>query len=162
MLGFHIVPQTVLRDGPFGMGMVQIWIDIDEDVDLAHFFSQDDPRLRAMALFDAIINNTDRKIGHLLPDKSGHLYGCDHGVTFHSEYKLRTVLWQWAGEPLLESEISMLQSAMSGFPEIALALKDYLTSEEIDALKIRIVDLVENASFPLPNPDWPSIPWPAF
>ena len=115
-----------------------------------------------MALFDAIINNTDRKIGHLLPDKSGHLYGCDHGVTFHSEYKLRTVLWQWAGEPLLESEISMLQSAMSGFPEIALALKDYLTSEEIDALKIRIVDLVENASFPLPNPDWPSIPWPAF
>ena len=162
MLGFHIVPQTVLRDGPFGMGMVQLWIDIDEDVDLAHFFSQDDPRLRAMALFDAIINNTDRKIGHLLPDKSGHLYGCDHGVTFHSEYKLRTVLWQWAGEPLLESEISMLQSAISGFPEIALALKDYLTSEEIDALKIRIVDLVENASFPLPNPDWPSSPWPAF
>lgn len=162
MLGLHIVPQTVLRDGPFGMGMVQLWIDIDEDVDLAHFFSQDDPRLRAMALFDAVINNTDRKIGHLLPDKSGHLYGCDHGVTFHSEYKLRTVLWQWAGEPLLESEISMLQTAISGFPEIALALKDYLTSEEIDALKIRIVDLVESATFPLPNPDWPSIPWPAF
>ena len=161
-LSLHIVPPTVLRDGPFGLGMVQLWIDIDEEIDLAQYFSQDDPQLRTMALFDAIINNTDRKIGHLLPDKSGRLFGCDHGVTFHSEYKLRTVLWQWAGEPLLESEISMLQSAMSGFPEIALALKDYLTSEEIDALKIRIVDLVENASFPLPNPDWPSIPWPAF
>jgi uncharacterized repeat protein (TIGR03843 family) len=162
MLGFHIVPQTVLRDGPFGLGMVQLWIDIDEEIDLAHFFSQDDARLRAMALFDAIINNTDRKIGHLLPDKSGRLYGCDHGVTFHSEYKLRTVLWQWAGEPLSEQEISMLKSAISKFTEIVVALKDYLTSEEIEALKIRIMDLIESASFPLPNPDWPSIPWPAF
>jgi uncharacterized repeat protein (TIGR03843 family) len=162
MLGFHIVPQTVLRDGPFGIGMVQLWIDIDEEIDLANFFSQDDPRLRSMALFDAIINNTDRKIGHLLPDKSGHLYGCDHGVTFHSEYKLRTVLWQWAGEPLTKPEISMLKSAISQFPEIVVALKDYLTSDEIEALKIRIMDLLENASFPLPNPDWPSIPWPAF
>ena len=162
MLGFHIVPQTVLRDGPFGIGMVQLWIDIDEEIDLAKFFSQDDPRLRSMALFDAIINNTDRKIGHLLPDKSGHLYGCDHGVTFHSEYKLRTVLWQWAGEPLAKPEISMLKSAISQFPEIVDALEDYLTSDEIEALKIRIMDLIEKASFPLPNPDWPSIPWPAY
>lgn len=162
ILGLHIVPPTVLRDGPFGAGMVQLWIDIDKEIDLAHFFSQDDPQLRTMALFDAIINNTDRKIGHLLPDKSGHLYGCDHGVTFHSEYKLRTVLWQWAGDSLSGSEIAILQGAISGFPEIVDALKDYLTQQELDALEIRISDLLRNATFPMPNPDWPSIPWPAY
>ena len=161
-LSLHIVPPTVLRDGPFGLGMVQLWIDIDEEIDLAQYFSQDDPQLRTMALFDAIINNTDRKIGHLLPDKSGHLFGCDHGVTFHSEYKLRTVLWQWAGEPLLDSEIEILQKAIYEFAQIEDALNDYLTKDELVALEIRIRELLESGTFPLPNPDWPSIPWPAF
>jgi hypothetical protein len=162
LLALHIVPPTVLRDGPFGIGMVQLWIDIDEEIDLAQYFSQDDPQLRTMALFDAIINNTDRKIGHLLPDKSGRLFGCDHGVTFHSEYKLRTVLWQWAGEPLLETEIEILRKAISDFAHIEKSLNEYLTKDELIALKIRIQDLLENGTFPLPNPDWPSIPWPAF
>jgi hypothetical protein len=161
-LSLHIVPPTVLRDGPFGLGMVQLWIDIDEEIDLAQYFSQDDPQLRTMALFDAIINNTDRKIGHLLPDKSGRLFGCDHGVTFHSEYKLRTVLWQWAGEPLLNSEIEILQKAIYEFAQIEDALNDYLTKDELVALEIRIRELLESETFPLPNPDWPSIPWPAF
>ncbi len=161
-LSLHIVPPTVLRDGPFGLGMVQLWIDIDEEIDLAQYFSQDDPQLRTMALFDAIINNTDRKIGHLLPDKSGRLFGCDHGVTFHSEYKLRTVLWQWAGEPLLNSEIEILQKAIYEFAQIEDALNDYLTKDELVALEIRIRELLESSIFPLPNPDWPSIPWPAF
>jgi uncharacterized repeat protein (TIGR03843 family) len=162
LLALHIVPPTVLREGPFGIGMVQLWIDIDEEIDLAQYFSQDDPQLRTMALFDAIINNTDRKIGHLLPDKSGRLFGCDHGVTFHSEYKLRTVLWQWAGEPLLETEIEILRKAISDFAHIEESLNEYLTKDELIALKIRIQDLLENGTFPLPNPDWPSIPWPAF
>ena len=161
-LSLHIVPPTVLRDGPFGLGMVQLWIDIDEEIDLAQYFSQDDPQLRTMALFDAVINNTDRKIGHLLPDKSGRLFGCDHGVTFHSEYKLRTVLWQWAGEPLLDSEIEILQKAIYEFAQIEDALNDYLTKDELVALEIRIRELLESGTFPLPNPDWPSIPWPAF
>ena len=161
-LSLHIVPPTVLRDGPFGLGMVQLWIDIDEEIDLAQYFSQDDPQLRTMALFDAIINNTDRKIGQLLPDKSGRLFGCDHGVTFHSEYKLRTVLWQWAGEPLLDSEIEILQKAIYEFAQIEDALNDYLTKDELVALEIRIRELLESGTFPLPNPDWPSIPWPAF
>ena len=161
-LSLHIVPPTVLRDGPFGLGMVQLWIDIDEEIDLAQYFSQDDPQLRTMALFDAIINNTDRKIGHLLPDKSGRLFGCDHGVTFHSEYKLRTVLWQWAGQPLLDSEIEILQKAIYEFAQIEDALNDYLTKDELVALEIRIRELLESETFPLPNPDWPSIPWPAF
>ena len=161
-LSLHIVPPTVLRDGPVGLGMVQLWIDIDEEIDLAQYFSQDDPQLRTMALFDAIINNTDRKIGHLLPDKSGRLFGCDHGVTFHSEYKLRTVLWQWAGEPFLDSEIEILQKAIYEFAQIEDALNDYLTKDELVALEIRIRELLESGTFPLPNPDWPSIPWPAF
>ena len=91
-LGFNVVPLTVLRDGPYGQGMAQEWIDIDESIDLAQFFSTDHPRLRAMALFDAIVNNTYRKIGHLLPVNNKVVYGCDHGVTFHTEDKLRTVL----------------------------------------------------------------------
>jgi uncharacterized repeat protein (TIGR03843 family) len=162
ILSLHIVPPTVLRNGPFGIGMVQLWIDIDEEIDLAQYFSQDNPQLRTMALFDAIINNTDRKIGHLLPDKTGHLYGCDHGVTFHSEYKLRTVLWQWAGESMLDSEIEILEKAIYEFAQIEEALNDYLTQDELIALEIRIRELLESGTFPLPNLDWPSIPWPAF
>jgi len=109
-LGLDLVPLTILREGPYGIGMVQQWIDIDESIDLAGYFSQDLPQLRSMAFFDAIINNTDRKIGHLLPDEAGHLYGCDHGVTFHEEDKLRTVLWQWAGDELSSAEVKSLET----------------------------------------------------
>ena len=105
-LGFNVVPLTVLRDGPYGQGMAQEWINIDESIDLAQFFSTDHPRLRTMALFDAVVNNTDRKIGHLLPINNEVVYGCDHGVTFHTEDKLRTVLWKWAGVTLTTEEIA--------------------------------------------------------
>jgi len=113
-LGLDLVPLTILREGPYGVGMVQQWIDIDESIDLAGYFSQDLPQLRSMAFFDAIINNTDRKIGHLLPDQNGHLYGCDHGVTFHEEDKLRTVLWQWAGDELSSAEVKSLEILRDG------------------------------------------------
>ena len=91
---FGVVPPTVLRDGPFGTGMVQQWIDIDESIDLAEFYRTDNDQLRMIALFDAVVNNTDRKIGHLLPVNESKVLGCDHGVTFHEDDKLRTVLWQ--------------------------------------------------------------------
>src|SRR6185312_11003083 len=94
--GWDVVPPTVMRDGPFGPGMCQLWIDSDPDVDIIALSRRaDHVALRQMAVFDAAVNNADRKIGHLLPDRSGHLYGCDHGVCFAEEYKLRTVLWQW-------------------------------------------------------------------
>lgn len=162
-LEMHIVPLTILRDGPFGLGMVQEWIDIDQDVDLAEFFSQDDPQLRKMALFDAVINNTDRKIGHLLPHPDGRLFGCDHGVTFHHEYKLRTVLWQWAGSDLTEDEISSLQ-ALQEILETneSGTLQSLITQTELLSLKSRIDALIKDRSFPLPSTDWPAIPWPAF
>ena len=160
-LGFNLVPLTILRDGPYGIGMVQEWIDIDESIDLSLFFSSNDPALRSMAIFDAIINNTDRKIGHLLPTASGHLYGCDHGVTFHAQDKLRTVLWQWSEDPLTDKELSMLRAALVKLDgEIELSL--YLTQGEREALILRVQRLITTAVMPVPNPDWPAVPWPAF
>ena len=162
-LGFDLVPLTILRDGPYGFGMVQQWVDIDEEIDLAKFFATDHPRLRAMALFDAIINNTDRKIGHLLPLNSQTVFGCDHGVTFHSEDKLRTVLWQWANEPFTGEEIALLERAQSEIAgELGQQLSPYLTEVEINETARRVADLVASGRFPLPNPDWPAVPWPAF
>lgn len=159
----NVVPLTILRDGPFGVGMVQEWIDIDTSVDLANFFSSDDPRLRKMALFDAIINNTDRKIGHLLPHVNGSVYGCDHGVTFHKENKLRTVLWQWAGDSLSDEEMQILSSLLNKIENDQLEnLEDLITHTELNALIFRIEDLLKTKTFPLPNPEWPAIPWPAF
>jgi len=162
-LGFDVVPLTILREGPYGPGMVQQWIDIDESIDLAEFFSSDHPRLRAMAIFDSIINNTDRKIGHLLPVDSEIVFGCDHGVTFHVDNKLRTVLWQWADEPFTEMEILLLQKALRRIQtDLGLALQPFLTADEILATEKRIQALLESKKFPLPNPDWPAVPWPAF
>ena len=102
--GWKVVPPTVLRDGPFGIGMVQQWIILDESIDLAMYYRESNENLRRMALFDAVINNTDRKIGHLLPTIDGQLLGCDHGVTFHEEDKLRTVIWQFADSPITTKE----------------------------------------------------------
>jgi hypothetical protein len=162
-LGFHCVPLTILRDGPYGFGMVQQWIDIDESIDLASFFSTDHPQLRAMALFDAIINNTDRKIGHLLPLNDRQVLGCDHGVTFHPEDKLRTVLWQWAGDDLTKEELTTLRNAQLAFENhLAVILEPYLTNEEIARCLIRINRLIDTGKFPEPNPNWPAVPWPAF
>ena len=159
--GFNCVPLTVLRDGPFGEGMVQEWIDIDESIELVKFFSSDTPALRSMAIFDAVINNTDRKIGHLLPSASGELYGCDHGVTFHTQNKLRTVLWQWSGDGLTNTELELLARSLHIFQN-DLDLEPYLTSEEISALQLRVQRLISTGAMPVPNPDWPAVPWPAF
>ncbi|MEY4081873.1 MAG: hypothetical protein RLZZ389_140 [Actinomycetota bacterium] len=162
-LGFHIVPLTILRDGPYGSGMVQEWITLDESIDLAVFFSSDNPRLRSMALFDAIVNNTDRKIGHLLPISHDEVYGCDHGVTFHVEDKLRTVLWQWADDELTDQELQSLQMAQQLLAgELGEQLQPFLTQDEIDAISMRVNRLLSEGRFPLPNPNWPAIPWPAF
>ena len=159
---FSVVPPTVLRDGPFGVGMVQQWIDIDEEVDLAEFYRTDDPRLRKMALFDAVINNTDRKIGHLLPTVEGDLRGCDHGVTFHEEDKLRTVLWQWADKPLTEEEKAILQDLLQVLQKDPTEILELITEDEFDALVMRIQRLLEQERFPSPSEDWPAVPWPPF
>jgi len=160
---FDVVPITILREGPFGSGMVQEWIDIDTSIDLGTFFSSDDPRLREMALFDAVINNTDRKIGHLLPHADGSLYGCDHGVTFHQDNKLRTVLWQWAGDALSEKELQTLKDLLNKVNNQQVEnLQELITDVELAALIVRIENLLASKSFPIPSQEWPAIPWPAF
>lgn len=162
-LDFNLVPLTILRDGPYGFGMVQQWVDIDESTDLGKFFATDHPQLRSMALFDAIINNTDRKIGHLLPVDGETVFGCDHGVTFHVDDKLRTVLWQWADEPFTSGEIALLKKAQSSLSgELGQLLTPLLTEQEIAQTMRRVADLLSSGTFPLPNPDWPAVPWPAF
>ena len=159
--GLHVVPLTVLRDGPFGFGAVQQWINIDESIDLAIFFREDNPALRKIALFDAIVNNTDRKIGHLLPLSNEVVLGCDHGVTFHSEDKLRTVLWQWSGDKFTGEEIALLDNLLAKIAANA-ELKELITESEIAALEDRINSLISAGTFPTPSDEWPSIPWPPF
>ena len=161
--GWDVVPPTVYRDGPFGPGMCQLWIEADESVDLLELArSSDDSRLRQMAVFDAVVNNADRKIGHLLPDPSGHLYGCDHGVCFGAEYKLRTVLWQWRGKRLTPAAMAALQKLGEQLTagELAADLREWLTPDEITATAKRIDMLVKHKVHPFPPADWPAVPWP--
>jgi uncharacterized repeat protein (TIGR03843 family) len=116
-----------------------------------------------MSLFDAVVNNTDRKIGHLLPRADGKLYGCDHGVTFHQEYKLRTVLWQWAGADLSLEEKQILHELLLLIEKNQIEkFQTLITDIEIEALKTRITNLLSEGKFPMPSQDWPAIPWPAF
>lgn len=156
--GFEIVPFTTLRDGPFGMGMVQQWIEVDNKVDVIEFGQSENPQLKQLALFDAVINNTDRKFGHLLLEQSGKLYGCDHGVAFHKENKLRTVLWQFAGINFDQDEINLLGALLK--IDWREKLSSYITDEEIQALYVRIQNLISDGKFPEPSQNWPAVPWP--
>jgi hypothetical protein len=159
---FGVVPPTVLRDGPFGTGMVQQWIDINEEIDLAMFYREDNSQLRKMALFDAVVNNTDRKIGHLLPISEDLVHGCDHGVTFHEDDKLRTVLWQWADKPLTDEEVGRLERleiAVQGDEDQILNL---ISQNEYASLLARINRLLSEKKFPSPSDEWPAVPWPPF
>jgi len=158
-LGLHVVPFTILREGPFGLGMVQEWIEIDEELDIVELAQGPSERIRDMALFDAIINNTDRKFGHILPTISGEIYGCDHGVTFHEDPKLRTVLWQFASLEFSDREIALLERAKMVSPEL---LAELITPAELLALLARIDDLLLRGRFPEPSEDWPAVPWPPF
>jgi hypothetical protein len=161
--GWGIVPPTVLRDGPFGEGALQLWIDVDEGVDVVSMVVEDDPRLRRMAVFDAAINNTDRKGGHVLPIAGGHIYGVDHGVCFSSVPKLRTVLWGWRGEPFAAEELAGLARIADGLRgDLARELAPLLSRAEIAATRRRVDALLQTGRFPYPRGDWPAIPWPPF
>jgi uncharacterized repeat protein (TIGR03843 family) len=161
--GWNIVPPTVMRDGPFGPGMCQLWIELDPDIDvIALSRSSDHTGLREMAVFDAVVNNADRKIGHLLPVPDGHLYGCDHGVCFAEDYKLRTVLWQWRGKTLprrcVESLRCLADDLAAGW--LAAELGKHLTRGEVNATRGRVEKLLRHPVHPYPSEDWPAIPWP--
>ena len=159
--GWGIVPPTVLREGPFGEGMVQLWIRTDESADPVELVVGNDERLRRIAVFDAAVNNTDRKAGHLLPVPGGHIYGVDHGVTFSPVPKLRTVLWGWRGEPFRDDELDVLRALRAGLDgSLASALGALLDPIEVRATARRIDRLLDSGTFPQPDPRRPALPWP--
>ncbi|MFJ7040831.1 SCO1664 family protein [Streptomyces rochei] len=187
--GWGLVPPTVLREGPYGEGMVQLWIETVPETDLlalmdteepgpgwkavalaevgegrtALLVHADDERLRRLAVLDAVINNADRKGGHLLPAAGERLYGIDHGVTFHVEDKLRTLLWGWAGEPLTGEALAVLdglREALKDGGTLATRLGALITPAELDATRARVASLIESGKHPEPGGEWPAIPWP--
>jgi uncharacterized repeat protein (TIGR03843 family) len=196
-LGWNIVPYTIIRHGPAGPGMLQLWVeqpgdtdgsDVHHGPDLVDLFPvgkhepgylpvlraydyagdevilmhADDIRLWRMAVFDVLVNNADRKGGHVLRDLEGHIFGVDHGVCLHVEDKLRTVLWGWAGKPVDDKTLEAvagLADALTG--SFADELAGQITGAEIAALRMRACALLDNPVMPGPNRHRP-IPWPAF
>jgi len=162
-LGLGVVPPTILRDGPAGEGAVQLWIDhsgVQRAVDLVN---ASDEGLRRLALFDAIVNNGDRKGGHILPLPDGRILGVDHGVTFAAEPKLRTVLWAWRSKAFTEEEREIIASGVQGLTDsgaLRAQLSPILDGGEIDAMAARLSNLDATGCFPEPSPDWPPLPWP--
>jgi uncharacterized repeat protein (TIGR03843 family) len=161
--GWDLVPPTVLRDGPFGTGMCQLWVEVDESVDLAALARSDHPDLRRLAVLDAVVNNADRKGGHLLPRDDGRVQGIDHGVCFSAEDKLRTLLWQWRGHALTDEAVDVLgrvRAELEG--DLGDALHEHLTVAEVRATALRVDRLLTTGVHPHPSEDWPAIPWPPF
>ncbi len=186
--GWDCVPPTVLRDGPLGPGACQLWIDEPQDAEpllgfvprkripagwhrimsardgnghayvLAH---ADDPRLAQLVVFDAVINNGDRKGGHVLSSVDGRVYGVDHGVSFNVDDKLRTVLWGWVGEPLPDESVEVLRTLREQVAgELGAALAEHLTAAEIARIWARVDRLLAEGCYPAPPDDWPAVPWP--
>jgi uncharacterized repeat protein (TIGR03843 family) len=161
--GWRIVPPTVLREGPFGPGMVQLWMDGDASVDLAGFVRRDHPGLRRMAVFDAVVNNADRKGGHIIPMPDGHVHGVDHGICFSVEPKLRTLLWRWAGRPLPDEAVAVLEKLQADLlGDLGEALHEHLTRREVRRTQQRVAELLRTGRHPEPSGDWPALPWPPF
>jgi uncharacterized repeat protein (TIGR03843 family) len=188
--GWNVVPRTWLRDGPLGIGMAQLWCEADPEqdpVDLLvadempaagwrHVFDgrdeddrrvslvhEDSPALRRMAVFDIVTNNADRKGDHILPLPDGHRHGVDHGLTFHEEHKLRTVLWGWIGEPLTTEEtegVERVRKAIDG--ALGEELATLVSAEEVAALATRCDRLLRDGTFPAPEGHMPAVPWPLF
>ncbi|MGN6127137.1 MAG: SCO1664 family protein [Humibacter sp.] len=189
-IGWNIVPRTWLRDGPFGPGMVQLWQQIDPDQDAVDvvladavpddgwrlvfegidederavaLIHEDSATLRHMAVFDVIVNNADRKGGHILAMPDGHRFGVDHGLTFHAEHKLRTVLWGWEGDALVDDELDGIRRVRAGLDgELGAALAELLDAEELDALAARCDRILARRRFPAPSGEMPAMPWPLF
>jgi uncharacterized repeat protein (TIGR03843 family) len=162
-IGWDVVPPTVLREGPFGPGMCQLWVDIDEAVDLGALARSDHPDLRRMAVLDAVINNSDRKGGHLLPRPDGRVQGVDHGICFSTENKLRTLLWQWRGDRLTDeamTSLDLLRAELAG--RLGDVLRTMLTDDEVLATLTRVERLLSTRRHPQPSADWPAVPWPPF
>ncbi|HEX2299473.1 MAG TPA: SCO1664 family protein [Pseudonocardiaceae bacterium] len=187
--GWSLVPPTVLRPGPLGPGMVQLWVHTEHERDLVDVVAPDDvppgwrrvlrahdrfgdpavlvhadtEGLRRLAVLDVLLNNADRKGGHVLAGLDGQVYGVDHGICLHHEDKLRTVLWGFLGEPLPAEALVVLSRVRADLDGgLGVALSEHLTRREIHALRTRTDLLLATQTFPAPHGTWPAIPWPAF
>ena len=190
VFGWNVVPRTWLRGGPLGEGMVQLWQERDPGQDAVDLIPadevpdtgwkqvleghdgsgrtvalvhEDSPALRRMAVFDAVVNNADRKGDHILAMAGGHRHGVDHGLTFHQDHKLRTVLWGWLGEAFTAEElagIDRVRTALDG--ELGEALAELLTAEEVASLAVRCSRLLSAGRFPAPSGEMSAVPWPLF
>lgn len=160
-LGWPFVPPTILRGGPHGEGSVQLFVDFDP---AHHYLTMREERpddFRRIALFDVVANNADRKSGHCLLSTGGDLFVIDHGVCFHDEPKLRTVIWDFVGEEIaagLRADLERVGGDLERGP-LADRLGDLLRPTEIRAMRRRIADLLEEGRFPEPGPGRP-YPWP--
>lgn len=173
-LGWHFVPPTTFRqDGPFGPGSLQLFIEHDPDYHYFNFNHNDRKRLRPVVLFDILVNNADRKGSHILLDSDDQLWLIDHGVCFHTEEKLRTVIWDFAGEPIPEVLLANLHQFqklihMNGDDQsliepsrLVTDLNAHLSIAEIRAIAQRSETILNSSKFPDPNPDRRHYPWPA-
>ena len=189
-LGWGVVPRTWLREGPLGHGMVQVWqepdhehsaVDLvetdqvpelgwkhvlegqDEDGRSVTLIHEDSSSLRRMAVFDLIVNNADRKGNHILAMTDGHRHGVDHGLTFHHEHKVRTVLWGWLDESLSAEELDGVERVREGLrSDLGRELAELLSEQEIAALDARCSELRVAGQFPAPAGEMPAVPWPLF
>jgi uncharacterized repeat protein (TIGR03843 family) len=163
-LSLHLVPPTVYRqEGPAGPGSLQLFVDHDPDYHYFNLTAEDKQRLRPVAFFDILINNTDRKGGHILFDHQGNIWLIDHGITFHVHHKLRTVIWDFAGEALpdeLCEKLTPFRQQLAPETKLYQQLSIYISRREIYALAMRAEELLANPHFPYPRDNMRSYPWP--
>jgi hypothetical protein len=163
LLGWRLVPPTILRDGPHGWGSVQKFVEHDPDSHYFTFQGQYPEQLQRIVLFDLLINNADRKGGHVLVDDDEHLWSIDHGICFHVEYKLRTVIWEFAGEKIPPEQLAalaQLQEKLVGEEDASVRnLRELLSEREMEALQRRLESLLAQPVFPHPGPGR-HYPWP--
>ncbi len=161
-LGFDVVPPTVLGDGPLGPGAIQEFVMVDDAFDPVALLGGPDPILWPIAVLDLVCNNADRKAGHLM--RAGdRVYGVDHGLTFHPDDKLRTVLWNFAGQALTPEHLaalSRLRAALDG--ELGSRIAALLGPTEAAATADRVAALIADPVHPLPPADRPALPWPPY
>ena len=162
-LGWPKIPPTVLREGPMGVGAVQQFLEFKRRENFFTIRERYRNEMLQIAAFDALVNNTDRKGGHILVDEAGEVWCIDHGVTFHEEPKLRTVNWDFVGEtipqPLLQ-DLDRLRSRLRNGEALRRRLDTLLSRSELRALDLRLVRILHDQVYPAPPDDWPHIPWP--
>lgn len=161
-LGWHLVPPTVLRQGPYGVGSVQFFIHHNPAINYFSLGEEMAHRLMQFAAFDIVVNNADRKGGHFLLSEDGHLWGIDHGLTFNLAPKLRTVVWDFAGQRIPDDILSGLEALdqqLEPGAGLRCALEELLTRQEVDLTQARVRRLLAHKRYPKPGPG-PNYPWP--